>query len=70
MGKKQTHWLDIFKIEELNVFLEIIQNDEVEKIQKTIQSFQNSMTQLSAYYGNAYKILKLVPKHKKLFVLY
>ena len=44
-----------FKIEELNVFLEIIYNDEVEKIQKTIQSFQNSMTQLFDYYGNAYK---------------
>ena len=48
-----------FKIEELNVFLEIIYNDEVEKIQKTIQSFQNSMTQLFDYYGNAYKIFEI-----------
>ena len=44
-----------FKIEELNVFLEIIYNDEVEKIQETIQSFQNSMTQLFDYYRNAFK---------------
>ena len=44
-----------FKIEELNVFLEIIHDDDVKKIQKTIQSFQNLMTQLFDYYGNSYK---------------
>ena len=44
-----------FKIEDLNVILEIIYNDDVENIQETIQSFQYSMTQSFDYYGNAYK---------------
>ena len=35
-----------FKIEDLNVFLEIIYNDDVKNIQETIQSFQYSMTRL------------------------
>ena len=44
-----------FKIEELNVFLEIIYDYNVKKIQKTIQSFQNLMAQLFDYYGKSYK---------------